>query len=348
MKDIVSWINGWSNDGKLSLLWFVPVTLLLVYAAIKIVKYAEVIIVKTKFGGAFIGGVLIATITSMPELITGIAQGLYGEPGAGSADNIGSNAFSAFLIGLAGVLFIKETFLKRLGKWTIISLWISFALATITSIMMFFQNDITIGTEGKFAIGLFPIFLFVFYIVSLWLQYKFGDEDVEDHNNPFVKATSAKTAILWFVFWSVLLVSFALVDNWVVSSIQHGYGISSLSAGGVFLSMATSLPEVVAFFVLLRKKQNAAAVAALIGSHIFNLSIEFYVDISYADQATYTMSTIHDNWTLALTTSIMMLLLAIFAVTAPKYKVFDNKYVYVITPTLVMVTYIVGWILMLM
>lgn len=347
MRNIVEWLNEWNQGGKLSLLWFVPVTALLVWAAIKIVKHAEVIISKTKFGGAFIGGVLIATITSMPELLTGIAQAVYGNPAAGNADNLGSNAFSGFLIALAALLFIRESFLKRLGKWTIISLWISFALAASAFIMMEVQNDLILGSTGKFAIGLFPVALFAFYALSLWLQYRFGDEDEVDHNNEFVKKTTAKKALIWFTFWSLILVSLALVDNWLASSIQDGYSLDSSTIGGVFLSIATSLPEVVAFFVLLKKKQTSAAVAALIGSHIFNMSIDFFIDISYPQAAIYTLDDMHNNWKLALLTTSMMFTLAAFATISPKFKIFENKIVYAIVPSMVAIGYIAGWAIML-
>ena len=347
MENIVNWLNGWNQGGKLSLLWFVPITALLVWAAIKIVKHAEVIIAKTKFGGAFIGGVLIATITSIPELLTGIAQATSNDPAAGNADNLGSNAFSGFLIAIAAILFIRETFLKRLGKWTIISLWISFALAASAFIMMEVQDDVILGTTGKFAIGLFPVALFAFYALSLWLQYRFGDEDEVDHDNEFVKQTSAKKSLIWFILWSFVLIALALIDNWLASSIQDGYSLDSTTIGGVFLSIATSLPEVVAFFVLLKKKQTSAAVAALIGSHIFNMSIDFFIDISYPKEAIYTLGAMHDNWRLALLTTSMMFALALFATISPKFKIFDNKIVYAIVPSMVAIGYIVGWALML-
>ena len=86
--------------GKLSVLLFLAFAAGIVFTAIKMVKYSEVIMGKTKFGGAFIGGALIAAFASMPELITEIVQGLDGQPGVGTADDIGANAFSAFAMAI--------------------------------------------------------------------------------------------------------------------------------------------------------------------------------------------------------------------------------------------------------
>jgi len=103
-------------DGKLSILVFIVFAAALLYASIKLVKYADILIAKTKFGGAFIGGVFIAAVTSMPELITEIAQSANGNPGAGMSDDLGSNAFSAFLIALAAIMFYKNRMFENLGK----------------------------------------------------------------------------------------------------------------------------------------------------------------------------------------------------------------------------------------
>ena len=348
MKSITDWLQGsWNVHGALSFLWLIPVTVFLVFAATKIVKYAEALISKTKLGGGFIGGALIGPITSIPELVTGIEQSAQGHPGAGVADGIGANAFGAFLIGVAGIVFTRELFLKRLGKWTMISLWISFGLALASTLFMFFQDDIVIGAAGHFAIGGFSLFLFLFYLLSIWLQYRFGDEDGHSIDGTGTENISLKTSIIRFVVWSFILVGTSIILNWLITSIQEGLKFGEQSAGGIFLSMTTSLPEVVAFVTFLRAGQTSAAVAALIGSHIFNMSVSFFGDLAYGSEAMYTTEAVHENWKLGVVCTVIMFILGAFSIISRKFKIFEKRWVYAIGPSLAAATYVIGWTLIL-
>ncbi len=356
MNNVINWINQWSLGGKLSILWFIPAVCLVLYGAIKLVKYAEVIMVKTKIGGAFVGGALIAAVTSIPELITEVAQSSSGNPGAGFADDIGSNAFSAFLLGISAIVFVKTMFLKKLGRWSRISIFISFALAFVLTFVTYFQKDLIIG-NAKFAIGIVPLLLFIVYLLVLRWQYKFGDSDEENEEAFKHPDISVKRASWMFLYWGIFLIIFSLLMNWFASSMQAGYSeaLNSKTVGGIFLSVATSMPEVVAFFILLRKNKPVAAIASLIGSHIFNIAISFFGDLAYhgeydgtkltlGDAPTMTTSGVHDNWPLALITAIMMGLLVVQVIISKKIT---KKRYYLVIPSLVTVTYIVGWTCML-
>ena len=348
MNSVVTWLDGWNVGGKTSIIWFLALTGLLVYFALEIVKNAEVITTKTKFGGGVVGGILIAAITASPEIITSIQQSVMGEPGAGSADNIGANAITGFMIGLAALLFIRETWLDRLKKWTIITLWISFAISLFITLMMYFQKDLWIGSGGSFVIGIVPLTLLAFYFIMLFLQTKFGDDD--DHNSvtDYIGDTTVKKASYKFLMWGILLIIASIAVNFTVDSVEHGYGINQESAGGIFLSIAMALPEAVAFFKLIKDRQYSTAVAVLIG-HGFALFVsEWLGDASFIDAPTYTTEAVHKVWPIATITTICFFLLGLAPVLGKKFKIFrENKVVYSIIPTSIILTYVVGWILIL-
>ena len=349
MNNIVNWFDKWNANGKTSIVWFFLFASLLVYFALKIVKNAEVLTVKTKFGGGVIGGVLIAIVTAAPEFITSIEQSLIGDPGAASSDNIGANAITGFLIGLAALLFIRETFLGKLKRWTIVTLWISFVISLTITIIMYFKLDYAIGTPGTYAIGIFPMLLLIIYFITLFLQYKFGDDD--DHSTiseDYIKITSAKKASWMFVFWGSLLIIASIAINVVVKSMEGAYSISPDSAGGIFLSIAMAIPEAVAFFVLVKDKQYSAAVSTLVG-HGFALFVsEWLADVSYANDAIYLTQEVHMVWAISIITTISFLLLSLQCLLAKKISYFrENKIIYSILPTLTISTFIIGWSLIL-
>jgi len=52
-------------------------TSVIVYAGTRLSKYGDIIAEKTGLGGTWIGVVLLASVTSLPELVTGISSVTY-------------------------------------------------------------------------------------------------------------------------------------------------------------------------------------------------------------------------------------------------------------------------------
>ena len=344
MENVSNWIISLTMGGKFSIFVFAIFAIGLLFASIKLVRYADIIIAKTKFGGAFIGGAFIAGITSFPEMITEISQSAIGNPGAGISDDLGSNAFSALLIAVAALLFYKIKIFDKVDRWTKISMFLSAGLAFIIMIFLLIGQDVQIGKPGTFVIGLIPMAFFAFYIYSLRLTYKYGDTSEYNHNlSTKDNKLSVKSSIWLFIFWGLLIVSLSLCLNWSASAMMIGYNISSRSVGGTFLAIITSLPEIIAFFALLKKKQSMAAIAALIGSHMFNVGMQFFGDMAYKDDSIYNVPEVQDVWIIALMTGAMMIVTAIYALFSKRV---NKNWIRLLIPSFVISIYFAGWLFM--
>lgn len=339
MNTIVEALSSWTNDGKLAILIFIPFAVLLFFVALKLVHYAEVIIIKTRFGGGFVGGALIAAVTSLPELITEVAQSSAGFPGAGTADDLGSNAFSGLLIAISLLIFFKSRFLKKLNRFSQVSIFISGFLAFAFFILMFINKDVDLG-----IIGIIPLLFFLIYLIMLFIQYKFDDSQESPPSNSKIAKVSVKKAIILFTAFALLLTGLALIVNWSASAMILGFGLPEGGIGGVLLAITTSLPEVVAYFVFLKKKQPIAGMAALIGSHFFNLGISFFGDLAFSSGPTFNEPSVGANWPLALLTAIIMFMIFFQTVASKKIK---NKYFHLVMPLVIISVYTIGWVLIL-
>ena len=81
-------------------LWtgFVLCTLLIVYSGWKLRKYGDVIAEKTGLSRTWVGLVLLASVTSLPELVTGITSVTYtGTPDIAVGDILGSCVFNMLI-----------------------------------------------------------------------------------------------------------------------------------------------------------------------------------------------------------------------------------------------------------
>lgn len=116
MAEFISWFQSWTLDGKLAIIFFPFIAFLIYRIARELIKYSEVIIARTRFGSGFVGGVLVGTITSLPEVITEITQATAGTPENGLGDDLGSNTFAFFLLVIGALFYSKRMFLNKLPR----------------------------------------------------------------------------------------------------------------------------------------------------------------------------------------------------------------------------------------
>ena len=83
------------------MVWFTFIisAALIVLAATQLAKYGDVIAVRTRLGGMFIGVMLLAGATSLPEVLTTISSLSQGVPNLAAGNLLGSNMFNMFLAG---------------------------------------------------------------------------------------------------------------------------------------------------------------------------------------------------------------------------------------------------------
>ena len=80
-------------------------------------KAADVIAEKTGLGRSFIGVILLATATSLPELGTGLSSILLvGEPDLAAGDAFGSNIFNILIIGVLDLVWRNGPILNAVTK----------------------------------------------------------------------------------------------------------------------------------------------------------------------------------------------------------------------------------------
>ncbi|MCR8613424.1 MAG: hypothetical protein NC236_02990 [Mycoplasma sp.] len=343
MVSIGEWLESWNNTGTMWI-WFIPVALGTLFFALKLVAYAEKMIQVTKLAGAFVGLVFVSIVTSFPEFITEISQGLAKEPSIGVSDDIGANAFSIAMLAVASLVFIKSMFVKNLSWWTKTTIGLAFGITLIMTFVFYFGFDISIGHVGEYSIGLVPILLVVFYVLFTIVAYIFRNNG-EPEPELTEKITMSKNRVFaLFGIFALCLITFSLLLNWVIDGIQKTYSIDTKSAGGLLLSMTTAMPETVALFKFGKSGYLGAAAGSIIGSHLFNLSAIFWGDLAYSDDALILVRNVQEIWAIAAMTAIMLGLFFAFTLVGKKIK---NKFYYSIIPTIIVLVYFIGWILIL-
>jgi len=94
----------------LIMIWlqFLVCTAAIVFAGAKLSEYGDVIAEKTGLGRTWIGVVLMASVTSLPELMTGVSSvAIFDLPNIAAGDALGSCMFNLLIIALLDVVVLQ-------------------------------------------------------------------------------------------------------------------------------------------------------------------------------------------------------------------------------------------------
>lgn len=305
-------------------IFFLLLAFLTIYLSIKLSYYGDLYSKESKVGSMFIGGILIASITSLPEFITSVSATIINNPLLSFGDILGSDFFNLFVLGVYNIYFFKKDVFKNASQKYIfecINLIISYIF-------------ILLGSLNK-LVFLTSVILVINYIIYLYSIFK--NPDSENESNYDVKE---KYVLLKFVFTAVLMVILSVLLTLEADKLSHLYpSFSSSSIGAILLGITTSLPEVVTTFSLLNMNNYNMAISNMLGSNIFNFLILSISDFLYKDNFLYLSADIHSYTYLigGLLITIVFIFNLIF-----KNK---NRFYYIFLSFLMILLYFLVWYL---
>ncbi len=251
-----------------------------VAAAIKLAEYGDVIAVRTRLGGLFIGALLLAGATSLPELVTAISSIQQTVPNLAAGNFFGSNMVNMFLLAVLDLLHQRARILRQVAFTHALTA----ALATsMIGLVMFFMIANVPWQIGW--VGVDSLIVMLVYIGGVRLIQLQGQQSGAAME-PLAEAVpghimSLGRALLGFGTATVALI---LIVPYLVSSaaeIARITGLGTGFVGAVLVAFVTSLPELVAALAAIRLGAFDMAVGNLFGSNVFNMFALALVDVFY-------------------------------------------------------------------
>lgn len=261
-----------------SLCYLVLATLVVVIS-IKLADYVDLIDKKTNISGAFIGGVVLAAVTSLPELFTSFsAVVIVKEPSLVIGNILGSNIFNITIFGIIMIIWAKNFAKAPVGKSHFkITMFTLFLFA-----LMFFA--VILGVDYSiFSISIYSLIIILTYIFSIRYMANDDSDNDEKTNNPL----TIKQIAVRFVILAIILVGVSITITYVTDILADGFKLGATIAGALFLGIATSLPELTSTFALAKKSNFNAATGNILGSGVFNFAILSVADILYRGGSVY-------------------------------------------------------------
>lgn len=261
-------------------LQFAVSALILVIAAIKLAEYGDAIAFHTKLSGMFIGSLLVASATSLPELLTMANSINQNHINLTAGDLFGSSMFNMLLLGVLDLMFYKNRILRRVALKHALTASLGAMLAGMAVFFLLANIHTQLGW-----IGLDSLMMMAVYFVGIWLlrsnPLNGAPSDGVESGEQTGKIPKLRTAVIGFALMAMVLV---LVAPWLVRS---GSGIAKLTGlgdgfvGMVLIAFVTSLPELVAMIAAARFGAYDMAVGNLFGSNVFNMFALAFADVLY-------------------------------------------------------------------
>ena len=256
---------------------FVASSIVLVLAAIKLAQYGDVIAVRTRLGGMFIGVLLLAGATSLPEMLTMINSFQAGAPGLAAGNMFGSNMFNMLLLAVLDLLNQQARILRRVAMTHALTAALGSAMIGLSIFFILADIDLGIGWMG--ADSLLLILAYIGGIRLIQMNGQASSTAVElPRDRPVMPLWRA---LLGFAAATAVLV---LVTPYLVRSSKEIAEITGLGTGFIgtsLLAIVTSLPETVAVVAAARIGAYDLAVGNLFGSNVFNMFALGVADLFY-------------------------------------------------------------------
>lgn len=261
---------------------FIVTSAIVVYAAIKLAEYGDVIAVRTNLGGLFVGTILLAGATSLPELITSVTSFSLGAPDLAAGNFFGSNMVNMFVLALVDLLNYQVPLLRGQAITQTLTAALAAALMTVATIFVLADVTLLIGW-----VSVESLILIVLYFAGVWLVQKEGKlpSTLPVPAQPVVREgfPSLRRGIVGFALAAgvLLLVVPQLVQASTTIATLTGLGESFV--GTALLSVVTSLPELLAALAAVRLGAVELAVGNLFGSSVFNMLAVGLADFFYLE-----------------------------------------------------------------
>lgn len=251
----------------------------IVYLSLFLSKYVDELDKKTSMSGAFIGGILLAAVTSLPEFMTSIsAIFILDEPSLVQGNVLGSNVFNFIIISLAVIIFPKKFKFAKISKNHIFTGLLTIIMVVI--VYFGFSWDYIISLKN-FNINLASILILVLYFINL--RSLNSEESSSDEENASLTNLTVKQICVRFLICSILLVIVSILLTNTTSRLNEELNLGATVGGAIFLGVVTSLPELTSSISLAKLGNFNASFGNIFGSNIFNLTILSVSDILYKD-----------------------------------------------------------------
>jgi cation:H+ antiporter len=264
-------------------LQFIICTGLILFCGSRLSIYGDVIAEKTGMGQTWIGVVLMASVTSLPELITGISSvTIYNLPNIAAGDVLGSCMFNLLILAALDVGRRRAPISSLAHQGQVLTAAFGILLLGVTSVCILTAESIPV--LGWIGINSFVLLLL--YLAAMRILFRYEKKRIAEFLSEVSEEArydhiSKSAAHLRFALYGLIIVGAGAYLPHMADEIASLTGLGRTFVGSIFVALSTSLPEIVVTRAALKMGSVDLAVGNILGSNLFNIGILAIDDIFY-------------------------------------------------------------------
>ncbi|CAG1064538.1 Inner membrane protein YrbG [uncultured bacterium] len=263
---------------------FIIIAAIIVFCGTRLSKYGDIIAEKTGLGRAWTGLIIMASITSLPELMTGISSVTIADvPDIAAGNILGACVMNLLILALLDPMDKSSPIFHKVGQSHVLSAGYGILMLGLVSASIFLEGHI----PALFHVGLYTPVIFVLYVIGIRLVYFYekkyistiAEETVEKLRYGHISGARA------VFLYSANAAAIILAATWlpfIAEETARLTGLGTSFMGTFFVAMTTTLPEFVVSFAAIRIGAHDLAIGNLLGSNMFNIGILGIDDILYS------------------------------------------------------------------
>jgi cation:H+ antiporter len=271
----------------LPLLAFLVLGALIFMIATRLAHSADSIADATGLGRAWIGVILLAASTSLPEITTDVNAAMLDAPDIGVGDLMGSTLANMLILALLDLVYAKRQLLQTVAVNHAVVGLIAIAVTMISGIAIAvggFGALGPVGAESLLVVAVYLVGMRIFYRLT---QAAAGGLIPDAPSAERSQAQPERRARLRAAVWTFVLATAGLfvIAPWLVISAEAfsvESGMSESFVGTLLVGFTTSFPEIAAVIAAVRLGAVDLAVGNIFGSNAFNMCVLLAMDLAYA------------------------------------------------------------------
>ncbi|MDO9186782.1 MAG: sodium:calcium antiporter [Bacteroidia bacterium] len=267
------------NNLYSDLFGFILCASVIIISGSRLSKYGDLLADMMGWGKMFVGLILMATITSMPELMTGISSiVIVDAPNLAVGDIVGSCAFNILIISVMDLFYDSKKPLTSVAQTGHV-IAASFGIMMLTLVAFAILMP---GIFGKIAwIGGFSIFFLILYFIAMRTLFLYVKKQPVAKEKERSYSLTLKQVVFKYAVNATFVIIAALGLPYFGKHLAAASGLGQSFFGTLFIAASTSLPELVVSVAAIRMGTIDLAIGNIFGSNLFNICIFTIDDILY-------------------------------------------------------------------
>ncbi len=266
-------------------LQFFLITGAITYSGARLSHHGDVLAEKTGMGRTWMGLVVLAAVTSLPESSTGASAVLWvNAPNITAGDLLGSCVFNLLILALVDLFYPPSPVLTAADRGHLLAA--AFGVIMLGVAVLGVMAPLPLAALRFSHFGFSTPVLMACYLVAMRSIFRYQRREraaylAEKQEEPHYAALSLQATALKFALNAGVVVAAGIWLPRVAADLAQLMGWHQSLVGTVFVAASTSLPELVVTLGALQLGAVDLAVGNLFGSNLFNLFLLGVMDLLY-------------------------------------------------------------------